>query len=180
MLLGGTSNRGTVPRVAPTGVPTPSPSSAGSRSSGTWRPLILADTRGAPRHQNASLSPRWTSSCVTRRPDITVERRCAPTSRVNGLPKKRVASRVHGHSTRAVPLSEALHLPNPHVRPRHLSLRPATGRERWWIDYRHYYRSERAWPAIEEIRERHLAKSWRVARSRTCAGLATTIECVNG
>ncbi|EFN62258.1 hypothetical protein EAG_12421 [Camponotus floridanus] len=39
-LLGGTSNKGTVPFTAPPPGP-PSPSSAGSRSSGTWRLLIL-------------------------------------------------------------------------------------------------------------------------------------------
>lgn len=40
-MLGGTSNRGTVPLVAAPPGPPPSPSSAGSRSSGTWRLLIL-------------------------------------------------------------------------------------------------------------------------------------------
>lgn len=71
-LLGGTSNRGTVPLIAPPPPePPPSPSS-GSRSSGTWRLLIL-DTPlpvVASRHQSAS---SW-RPCVARRSDITESR----------------------------------------------------------------------------------------------------------
>lgn len=75
-LLGGTSNRGTVPLIAPPPPPgpPPSPSSAGSRSSGTWRLLILEVHTPLPvvasRHQNTS-SSRPTSSRITRQPDIT-------------------------------------------------------------------------------------------------------------
>lgn len=116
-LLGGTSNRGTVPLIAPPPPPPPepppSPSSAGSRSSGTWRLLILDTTLPivALRHQSASSRP--TSSRITRQPDIT-DPRASTTSRGFST------TRFHAHSgISGVRLGQIGIFQDPHARQRH-------------------------------------------------------------